>query len=75
MYCSVPQCCTYYGGNVSFHNFPSYNENLKKEWAKVLGIEKEVTKYMLVCSKHFKNEDYFLNKGKLLFFKLPPYAN
>ncbi|XP_064463535.1 uncharacterized protein LOC135386148 isoform X2 [Ornithodoros turicata] len=69
-YCSVPQCNSKASKDreVAFHNFPGPAEtcirngqtvNRRNEWVRVLRIGKKVSKAMLVCSKHFRKEDYF----------------
>ncbi|XP_067120132.1 uncharacterized protein [Centruroides vittatus] len=61
--------------DVSFHVFPHEKQmilrksefgesqkcNRRKEWIRLLRIGKKVTKYMVVCSKHFTPEDYILS--------------
>ena len=46
---------------LSFHRFPSYNSKpeLRKLWAKAVGRENwEPSLYSLLCSDHFKKEDF-----------------
>lgn len=70
--------------NIHFHSFPDKNSGIlvnivnafgneekmdkRKAWEKVLLMGKPVTKFMRVCSKHFKNEDYCA-KGSVSFYK------
>ncbi|XP_063919828.1 uncharacterized protein LOC135134883 [Zophobas morio] len=61
-YCCVPMCTTYYSSNISFHKFPTLNKLLRQKWINALKIGKEVSQHMVVCSKHFRDEDYFLNR-------------
>ncbi|XP_031327647.1 uncharacterized protein LOC116158918 isoform X2 [Photinus pyralis] len=57
--CSVPQCSTYceIENEVSLHKFPD-DLNVRKRWKWILRIGKPISKYMLVCSKHFRPEDF-----------------
>lgn len=64
MYCCVPQCNTYFDKTVSFHTFPKTDAVLQAKWIKELNIGKQVSPFMRVCGKHFRDEDYFLNKSK-----------
>lgn len=59
--CSVPECRTYCSGKISIHRFPLEKEKADK-WRQALNIEKPVSKYMQVCSKHFNHDDYFFGK-------------
>lgn len=68
-YCCVPQCQSMGSKSpqVSFHKFPNVKSvvqkttvdgrtvvvNRRKEWIRILKIGKEVSKRMVVCSKHF----------------------
>lgn len=63
MYCSVPQCHSYKDKHISLHYFPKDNY-FSKKWANVLKIGKPITKYMQVCSLHFKDVDF--HPGKLI---------
>nr|XP_023012461.1 uncharacterized protein LOC111502578 [Leptinotarsa decemlineata] len=59
-YCSVRECKNYVSDNVSMHSFPQ-DTNLAKEWKIKLKISKPITKFMCVCSEHFKADDFTLN--------------
>jgi hypothetical protein len=83
-YCSVPQCSSRASRDrrLSFHRFPKkgrkvtvLNEFGKKEqfelrdlWAKKLRLNKPVTPYMIVCSRHFSRADFFLPGKKISCF-------
>ncbi|KAJ8914361.1 hypothetical protein NQ315_011349 [Exocentrus adspersus] len=71
--------------NIHFHFFPKKGDirvkiknrfgveeevDRRKAWEKILLMGKSVTKYMRVCSKHFKSEDYCANGVSLLKPKL-----
>ncbi|XP_067143123.1 uncharacterized protein [Centruroides vittatus] len=76
-FCCVPNCNSkaIRDPDVSFHVFPHEKQmilrksefgesqkcNRRKEWIRLLRIGKKVTKYMVVCSKHFTPEDYILS--------------
>lgn len=62
-YCCVPQCnsCSDADGpdgKLSFHKIPKFDDFLREEWIRALKIRKEVRPYMVVCSRHFREEDY-----------------
>lgn len=59
--CSVPQCSTYCTKDISLHSFPA-DLKLCKVWQNILKIGKPITKYMLVCSLHFTENDFTLSK-------------
>ncbi|XP_054714630.1 eukaryotic translation initiation factor 3 subunit G-like isoform X3 [Uloborus diversus] len=64
-YCSVPQCYSsgYKNPYLSFHKFPWRDDREKlrsKKWALACRIGKQISRRMTVCSKHFKDSDYFL---------------
>lgn len=54
-YCSVPQCKP--TPNTSKHSFPK-NKRLKKKWKIACRIKCKITDNLVLCSKHFKQEDY-----------------
>lgn len=64
---------------LAFHQFPPTNNrkvaienkfgdkemvNIKLAWEKALKMGKPITKYMRVCSLHFKESHYFPFSGK-----------
>jgi hypothetical protein len=75
-YCSVPKCSSRASRDrcVSFHRFPKKGRKItilngfgKKEqvelrelWAQNLRLQKPVTTYMIVCSRHFSRADFIL---------------
>lgn len=59
--CSVPQCSSYCTADVSLHAFPK-DPKLCKIWQNILKIGKPITKYMLVCSLHFTENDFTIGK-------------
>ncbi|XP_044756662.1 THAP domain-containing protein 6-like [Coccinella septempunctata] len=75
-YCSVKKCRNNTkfppAKNISFHTFPKEEQTLK-EWLQILGIPVEAwkwTKNSVVCSEHFRKEDYL--NGKRLMYKAVP---
>lgn len=63
----------------SFHAFPRENErrveiqsrpglilnmDRRKAWIYVLRQKKKIGRYLRVCSRHFKKEDFFKSEGK-----------
>ncbi|XP_064464414.1 uncharacterized protein LOC135375688 [Ornithodoros turicata] len=61
-YCSVPQCSTYCTeGGISLHRYPE-EPNLRKQWLVRLRNGKEPSKYAMVCSRHFSEEDFITIK-------------
>jgi len=61
-FCSVFGCNSRSRRNpdLKFHTFPSENEkNRLTKWINALRIGKKVSKHMVVCSFHFKRDDYF----------------
>ena len=66
-FCSVPQCSTYSTAQTSIHSFPN-DPILRQKWKVILKIGKPYSKYMSVCSLHFKDSDYKL--GKLYFLNM-----
>lgn len=56
-YCSVPRCRQYKDKNIAIHSFPK-DPKLRNVWKNVLNIEKPISKYMSVCSRHFLETDY-----------------
>ena len=56
-YCSVPQCKSYACKEVSLPYFPK-KPQLQKEWQIALKIGKKISKYISVCSLHFKKSDF-----------------
>lgn len=61
--CSVPQCSSYCTADVSLHAFPK-DPKLCKIWQNILIIGKPITKYMLVCSLHFTENDFTIATNK-----------
>lgn len=63
-FCCVPFCMSarWKDRSLSFHRFPRKGEEEARRalWIKNLGITKEVTPTMPVCSKHFARDCYFL---------------
>ena len=57
-------CQTYKTKAVTLHRFP-LDPILREKWRNVLMIRKPISKFMCVCSKHFKAEDYSRGKGLL----------
>lgn len=66
-----------------FHTFPDFKKNFvkivnkngseemvdrRKRWEYVLKMGKKVTSNMLVCSLHFKKEDYMIPGNYYVFF-------
>ncbi|CAI6374805.1 unnamed protein product [Macrosiphum euphorbiae] len=49
---------------VRYHGFPK-NDNLSREWLKVLGIDR-CHKWQRVCSNHFIEENYRTGKKRFL---------
>ncbi|XP_023211698.1 uncharacterized protein LOC111614559 [Centruroides sculpturatus] len=84
-FCCVPNCNSkaIRDPDISFHVFPHEKQmifrksefgesqkcNRRKEWIRLLRIGKKVTKYMVVCSKHFTLEDYILSCMLSCFYK------
>lgn len=58
-HCCVSGCNDNAEGTTSMHRFPSRDKNLYGKWLKVLKISKPL-KEMYVCSKHFKENDFFV---------------
>lgn len=56
--CCVSQCKTNPGETNSLHRFPSRDKNLYEKWLTVLKIA-QPAKEMYVCSKHFREDDFF----------------
>lgn len=81
-YCSVAQCSSWAKKNrmLTFHYFPKAEKQYvqinmagnvericrQKAWAVKLGIEKHITKNMVVCSRHFTESDYYPRNKVLL---------
>ncbi|XP_021932318.1 uncharacterized protein LOC110835920 isoform X6 [Zootermopsis nevadensis] len=71
--CSVPQCSSRASRDrcLSFHRFPKKGRKitilngfgkteLRELWAQTLRLQKPVTPYMVVCSRHFSRADFIL---------------
>ncbi|XP_035432809.1 THAP domain-containing protein 1 [Spodoptera frugiperda] len=69
--CIVSGCKSesYPGCGISFHRFPT-NEEVRIKWIETLQINKQISKYSVVCSLHFKKEDFLTEAKK----KLKPQA-
>lgn len=82
-YCCVPECNSWKKRNpdVTFHRFPAPNKNKvfvkdafgktlvdrRKLWINKLKIRKKVSNYMVVCSLHFQESDFY--KGNIVNLK------
>lgn len=64
--CCVPQCFANNRKNkgLSFFNFPK-NVTLKKQWIIAIKTAKEPSRWSKVCSRHFTEDDFISNKGKI----------
>lgn len=58
-WCCVPQCKFERGR--SLHIFPQ-NKNMRKKWIVACKIGNKLTSKMVVCSSHFKKEDFVPSK-------------
>lgn len=59
-YCSVPHCKSTCSREISLFLLPK-SKDLAKQWADILDIRKQATKYIYVCSLHFDKKDFTLS--------------
>ncbi|CAK1592709.1 unnamed protein product [Parnassius mnemosyne] len=71
--CVVNGCKSesYPGCGKSFHRFPN-DEETRNKWIQALHITKKISKYSVVCSLHFKKEDFLPSLYKKLKSKVVP---
>ncbi|CAB3245397.1 unnamed protein product [Arctia plantaginis] len=60
--CSVLQCKSGSSKNIILHSCPN-QESVRKKWAEVFKVNREVVKNMLICSQHFLKTDYINSKN------------
>ena len=64
-HCCVPQCCNRRTkrADLGFHAFPCV-ESLRRSWIVAIkrdrGLQFQITKHTVVCSDHFRREDFTL---------------
>ncbi|XP_013201034.2 uncharacterized protein LOC106143476 isoform X2 [Amyelois transitella] len=77
----VKKCCvkfckseSYAGCGISFHSFPKDGE-MKQKWIDVITTSQKITKNSVVCSRHFKKEDFYeANSRQLLKVDVIPFV-
>lgn len=57
--CSLPNCRQAISESCSLHVFPNERDPRRKQWIKVLKVERDVPRHFRICSKHFKPADFF----------------
>lgn len=62
--CFVPLCKSRWSGGdskiIRFHNIPK-NKKLKKNWLEKILNKNKPSPNSVVCNKHFKEEDYYVD--------------
>ncbi|KAG5673537.1 hypothetical protein PVAND_003577 [Polypedilum vanderplanki] len=57
--CSITSCRQAISDSCSLHVFPNERDPRRKQWIKVLKVERDVPRHFRICSKHFKSSDFF----------------
>lgn len=74
VYCSVPFCTSarWKSPDISFHRFPNaYTDAKRRElWVEKVRLGKPASSTMVICSRHFQPQDFFLPARNFVKVKL-----